>query len=278
MVDVAIDLGINKIRLTGGEPLVRQGLPELIRTLSAKSGVQEIALTTNGLLLPKLSCELFAAGLKRLNISLDTLREQTFQTVSRREGLQKVLDGIAAAKSAGFTKIRINTVSIPGLNEEDIIPLATFCREHDLHLRFIEFMPLDAEQNWNNESVLTGAKVRERLEEFFGPLREETSMSAAQPARDYVFSDGRQRVGFINSVSEPFCGSCDRLRLTAEGCLRNCLFGIDEWDLRSVLRACGSNDQLAELFRECVGRKKAGHGSDDPAFIRPTRAMYQIGG
>jgi cyclic pyranopterin phosphate synthase len=163
VVDVAIDLGINKIRLTGGEPLVRQGLPDLIRTLASKPGIHDIALTTNGLLLPKLSQDLFSAGLQRLNISLDTLREHIFQAISRREGLQRVLEGIAAAKSAGFSNIRINTVSIPALNEEDIIPLATFCRDHNLHLRFIEFMPLDAEQNWNTASVLTGNKVRERI-------------------------------------------------------------------------------------------------------------------
>jgi GTP 3',8-cyclase len=278
VVDVAIELGINKIRLTGGEPLVRQGLSDLIRTLANKPGIQDIALTTNGLLLPKLSQDLFSSGLHRLNISLDTLREHVFQTISRREGLQRVLDGIAAAKSAGFSNIRINTVSIPALNEDDIIPLATFCRDHDLLLRFIEFMPLDAEQNWNTASVLTGNKVRERIEEFFGPLQSDESQNVAQPARDYAYSDGRQRVGFINSVTEPFCGSCDRLRLTAEGCLRNCLFGIGEWDLRTILRSNGTDEQLQDLFRECVSKKKAGHGSDDPSFIRPARAMYQIGG
>lgn len=278
VVDVALDLGIRKVRLTGGEPLVRQDLPKLVELLSRKPLLEDLALTTNGFLLPGLSQELFDAGLRRLNISLDTLRPETFHRIARRNGLQLTLQGIAKAIEVGFTNIRINAVTIRGINEDDIVPLAHFCRQHDLLLRFIEFMPLDAENNWEHLLVLSGAELRRRLEAEFGPLVPVDGIDPSQPARDFAYADGRQRVGFINSVTEPFCSACDRLRLTAEGCLRNCLFGHDEWSVREVLRAGGSDAEIAEQFRQCVQHKKPGHGIDQPDFLRPRRAMYQIGG
>ena len=271
-------LGVNKLRLTGGEPLVRAGLSDLIQMLSRIPGIEDIALTTNGLLLAEHAEELKQAGLHRVNISLDTLQEETFQKISRRPGLEKVLAGIAAAQEIGFEKIRLNAVAMRGLTEEDIIPLGKFARERGLELRFIEFMPLDAENNWQTDQVLGGDEIRTQLEQAFGPLLPAERPDPSQPATDFVFADGGGRIGFINPVTQPFCGSCNRLRVTAEGNLRNCLFSVVEWDARQVLRSGGSDEGLAELIRECVLAKKPGHGIDSEGFVKPERAMYQIGG
>jgi len=275
---VAATLGVTKLRLTGGEPLVRTGLHELIGQLAALPGITDIALTTNGLLLAEQAQDLKAAGLQRLNISLDTLREETFERISRRRGLQQVLEGIFAAQRAGFQKIRLNAVAIRGITEEELVPLGEFARGHGLELRFIEFMPLDAENQWDSEQVLTGDEIRAALERAFGPLLPATRPNPSQPATDFYFADGIGRIGFINPVTQPFCGTCDRLRITAEGKLRNCLFSIVEWDARQILRSGGSDEELANLLHACIRDKKPGHGIDSPDFVRPERAMYQIGG
>jgi cyclic pyranopterin phosphate synthase len=277
-VRVAVQLGVRRLRITGGEPLMRAGLPVLVRRLAGIPGVDDLAMTTNGMLLAEQSEALRAAGLRRLNISLDALREDTFRTIARRDGLPRVLAGIAAAQAAGFDKIRLNTVAIRGITEDEVIALAEFARQHDLELRFIEFMPLDADGNWNSQHVLPGAAVRRQLEQHFGPLVPVTRTDPSQPAVDYAFRDGSGRVGFINPVTEPFCGECSRLRITAEGQVRNCLFSTVEWDARAVLRSAASDAQLAELIKECVGAKRAGHGIDSPEFLRPRRAMYELGG
>lgn len=277
-VRVAARLGVNKLRLTGGEPLVRQDLPSLIRQLRAVPGIEDIALTTNGILLGQQAYELYDAGLQRLNISLDTLNEEVFQEIARRPGLRRVLEGIFAARRAGFKNIRLNALAISDLNEEDILPLVEFARRHDFELRFIEFMPLDAEDNWQRRQVVSGEVIRERLESAYGPLVPVDRHDLSQPAVDFRFSDGRGRIGFINPVTQPFCGNCNRLRLTAEGQIRNCLFSTEEWDARVLLRGGGNDEQLAELVRRAVGAKKAGHGIDSDDFIKPGRAMYQIGG
>ena len=277
-VRVAAGMGIRKIRLTGGEPLVRHGIDRLVSRLAKVPGIEDIALTTNGILLPQQAEGLKRAGLQRLNISLDTLSEERFQRIARREGIRRVLDGIAAAREVGFQRIRLNAVAIRDLTEDDIVPLADFARRHGLELRFIEFMPLDGEQHWEDRQVLSGAEIRQRLEEEFGPLVPTTRENPSQPAVDFDFADGCGRIGLINPVTEPFCGDCDRLRLTAEGQIRNCLFSTEEWDARALLRGGGTDVQLAELMRECVGAKKAGHGIDNHDFVRPQRAMYQIGG
>jgi cyclic pyranopterin phosphate synthase len=277
-VRVVAHLGINKIRLTGGEPLVRHGLNVLIAKLAALPGIREIALTTNALLLADQAQELKAAGLNRLNISLDTLDRDTFKRISRREGLERVLEGIFAAKRVGFKKIRLNAVALRGITEPEIVPLANFARHNDMEMRFIEFMPLDADGQWDNEQVLDGAKIRKMLEEGIGPLEPLEPDDPSQPATDYAFADGVGRIGFINPVTEPFCHRCNRLRLTAEGQVRNCLFSTEEWDARQVLRGGGSDDDLADLVRASVGAKKAGHGINSDQFIKPQRAMYQIGG
>jgi cyclic pyranopterin phosphate synthase len=206
------------------------------------------------------------------------MSEETFQRISRRQGLQQVLDGIDAAQRVGFSKIRLNAVAIRGITEGEIVPLGEFARQHDLELRFIEFMPLDAEGNWQPDQVLSGADIRRLLEDAFGPLVPIDRPDPSQPAVDYQFADGIGHIGFINPVSQPFCGDCNRLRITAEGKVRNCLFSTVEWDARALLRGDASDEQIAQLVRDCVAAKKAGHGIDSPEFIKPERAMYQIGG
>jgi cyclic pyranopterin phosphate synthase len=275
---VAARLGVDKLRLTGGEPLVRHELPELIRRLVAIDGIRDVALTTNGVLLAEHAVALKQAGLHRLNVSLDGLREETFRRIARREGLDRVLEGIFAAQKIGFRKIRLNAVAIAGITEEEVVPLGRFARRHGLELRFIEFMPLDAEQQWQNQQVLSGESIRAMLEAEFGPLAPAARPDPSQPAVDYRFADGVGRIGFINPVSQPFCHDCNRLRITAEGQIRNCLFSTTEWDARALIRGGGSDEALAALVRDCVAAKKPGHGIDSPEFVRPERAMYQIGG
>ncbi|MFM7043139.1 MAG: GTP 3',8-cyclase MoaA [Planctomycetaceae bacterium] len=278
---VASRLGVRTIRVTGGEPLVRRDLAVLVRQLVGIPGVDEVALTTNGILLADQAPALREAGLTRLNVSLDSLREEVFERITRRAGVAQVLAGLAAAKRAGFRTIRINAVSIRGLTEAEILPLAAFCRREGFHLRFIEFMPLDADGAWARAQVLSGAEVRAILERSLGPLRRvdrPPSIDAGQPAVDYAWADGGGRVGFIDPVTQPFCGRCDRLRLTADGQLRNCLFSTVEWDARRVLREGGDDQALAALLLDCIAEKRAAHGIDTPAFDRPARAMYQIGG
>ena len=277
-VRVTSRMGVNKLRLTGGEPLVRSGLAELVRKLAAIPGIRDIALTTNGILLAEQAGGLKAAGLKRLNVSLDGLSEETFRQISRREGLQRVLQGIETAQRLGFAKIRLNAVAIHGITEAEVVPLGRFARERGLELRFIEFMPLDAENHWQHDQVLSGDVIRRILEAELGPLIPIQRTDPSQPAVDYQFADGGGRIGFINPVTQPFCGDCNRLRLTAEGNVRNCLFSTIEWDARQIMRSGGRDADLADLVRDCVSEKKAGHGIDTPQFVRPQRAMYQIGG
>ncbi len=277
-VHVVARLGVDKLRLTGGEPLVRSDLHVLVRMLAAVPGIRDIALTTNGILLADQVAALKAAGLHRLNVSLDALSEETFERIARRKGLQRVLDGISAAQNVGFRKIRLNAVSIRGITEEEIVPLAQFARTNHLELRFIEYMPLDAEHHWQHDQVLSGAEVRELIQQEVGALAPLPVEDPSQPATDFRYLDDGGRIGFINPVTEPFCGNCNRLRLTAEGQVRNCLFSTIEWDARALLRGGGSDEDIAALVKSCVGAKKAGHGIDTPDFIRPQRAMYQIGG
>ncbi|MCA9207365.1 MAG: GTP 3',8-cyclase MoaA [Planctomycetales bacterium] len=278
LVRVLAPLGVNKLRLTGGEPLVRAGLPNLISMLRDVSGIHDIAMTTNGLLLAEHAEALRAAGLDRLNVSLDGLREETFQRIARREGLHRVLEGIEAAQRAGFQRIRLNAVAIRGITEDEIVPLGRFARERHMELRFIEFMPLDAENQWQTEQVLTGETIRETLEREFGPLLPADRPDPSQPAVDFQFADGGGRIGFINPVTQPFCHDCNRLRVTADGKVRNCLFSTVEWDARQLLRDGASDQEIESLVRDCIRQKKPGHGIDSPEFIKPERAMYQIGG
>jgi cyclic pyranopterin phosphate synthase len=275
---VVARLGVNKLRLTGGEPLVRADLPRLVERLAAIEGIDDIALTTNGILLEEHAQRLKEAGLARINISLDALTEETFRRIARREGLDRVLAGIAAAKRAGFAKIRLNAVAIKGITEPEIVPLARFARSEQMEMRFIEFMPLDAENQWDHDQVLSGEAIRQQIEEALGPLAPAERPDPSQPASDYRFVDGGGTIGFINPVTQPFCADCNRLRITAEGKIRNCLFSTIEWDARALLRGGASDEQIAQLVRDCVAAKKPGHGIDSSDFVTPERAMYQIGG
>ncbi len=274
---VACLLGVRKVRITGGEPLVRRNVTDLVARLARLPELEEIALTTNGLLLADHAVALKEAGLDRLNISLDSVRPEVFGQWTRRDVLPRVLEGIDAAMEAGFDSIRLNALAIRGLTEEEIGPLVRFARSKRLEVRFIEFMPIDGEQRWERASVLTGAEIRRRIEAEFGRLSERSRPDPSQPARDYVLPDGT-RIGLICSVSEPFCEACNRLRLTAEGQLRNCLFSTVSWDIRHLLRSGADDASLMEMMRQCIRAKKRGHGTDDPTMLRPDLAMYQIGG
>lgn len=275
---VFCQLGINKVRLTGGEPLVRKDLPELIRQISALDGIDEIAMTTNAILLERHAVDLKAAGLDRINVSLDTLDREQFESITRRDSLDDALKGIEAAQQAGFENIRLNAVAVKGLIEPQIVPLVKFAVQQRLALRFIEFMPLNSTGRWSDDEVLTGTKIRELIQEQFGELIPIDRPDPSQPATDFGFQSGLGTVGFINSVSQPFCGDCNRVRLTADGKIRNCLFSHAEWDMRDLLRSGSTDDELIQLIKECVANKKAAHGIGTQEFQKPERAMYQIGG
>lgn len=271
-------LGINKLRLTGGEPLVRRELPELIRQLREIEAIREVALTTNAILLDRHAAELRRAGLDRINVSLDTLDAKQFEQITRRDNLDDVVRGIRTAQQVGFRNIRLNAVAVEGLIESQILPLVKFCVENELQLRFIEFMPLNSSGNWTHSDVLTGKKIRQMIEQELGELVPCERDDPAQPSTDYQLFDHKGTVGFINSVSEPFCGACNRVRLTADGKIRNCLFSHVEWDLRSLLRSDATDQEIQQRIVECVSNKKAAHGIGTSDFEKPKRAMYQIGG
>jgi cyclic pyranopterin phosphate synthase len=276
-VSVALPLGIRKIRITGGEPLMRPKLPDLIAPLARLDAIQDLALTTNGVLLAGAARALYDAGLRRLNIHLDTLDRERFRVMTRRDDLTRVLDGIEAAIAVGFTHIKLNAVMIKGLNEDDIVPLVTFARERNIEVRFIEFMPLDAQELWSLDQVLTADDMIARLEREFGPLTVVAGADPRAPATAYRFADGH-RVGFIASVSRPFCLNCNRLRLTADGNLRNCLFAREETDVSALLARAGTDDQLVSAIRQSVWSKWPGHDINRPGFEAPQRPMYSIGG
>ncbi len=278
VVRVATTLGIDKIRLTGGEPLVRRGLPDLVAMIAAIPGIHDIGLTTNGILLAPMARALWDAGLRRINVSLDTMDAARFQELTRRPGLEQVIEGILAAREAGFDPVKINAVAIKGKTEDDVVPLANFAREHGLELRFIEYMPLDAGNSWERDKVLYAAEILDRLTLGIGPLRPAPNPDPRAPAVDYDYDDGGGRVGLIASVSRPFCMSCNRIRLTAEGKLRNCLFALEETDLRGMLRAEGADAEIARAFRESVAAKWEGHEINTSRFIKPERLMHSIGG
>jgi cyclic pyranopterin phosphate synthase len=276
-VRVAAPLGIDKLRLTGGEPLLRRDLPKLVGMLAAVPGIRDIGLTTNGILLAQQAQALHDAGLRRLNVSLDTLDPQRFRELTRRDGLELVLDGIAAAKRAGFAPVKLNAVSIRGFTEQDVVPLAGYARENGLELRFIEYMPIGAAA-WERQKVFFAHEILEALERAFGPLAPAADYDPRAPAMDFEYADGGGRVGLIASVSRPFCRSCNRLRLTAEGKLRNCLFALDETDIRPLLRDAPDDARLADAIRGSVAAKWEGHEINTARFVKPLRTMHAIGG
>jgi cyclic pyranopterin phosphate synthase len=276
-VRVVAPLGIDKIRLTGGEPLLRRDLHVLVRMLLAIPGVHDIGLTTNGLLLAAQAPALFEAGLRRINVSLDTLDPERFHRLARRDGLAQVLDGLAAAKSIGFERIKVNAVILRGVNDVDIAPLGRAAREHGWELRFIECMPIGAEP-WERQKAVLAHEILEVLEREIGPLHPAHDYDPHAPAMDFQFADGIGRVGFIASISRPFCRQCNRLRLTDEGKLRNCLFALDEIDVKPFLRPTIDAEQLADAVRANVAAKWEGHEINSARFVKPLRTMHAIGG
>jgi len=277
-VRVSVRLGINKVRLTGGEPLVRHDLPVLVGKLAAIPEITDLALTTNGILLPEQAGQLYDAGLRRINIHLDTLDPAKFRQIVRRDMFARVLEGIFACKRLGYGPIKLNAVAVRGLIEEDLVPLAQFGRKHGIEVRFIEFMPLDADGQWQRDKVLFAADILETLSYEIAPLVTVPDQDTRAPASEFMFSDGVGRIGIIASVSRPFCMSCNRIRLTADGKLRNCLFALDELDVKAVMRSGGSDDEIIQLIRRSVHDKWEGHEINTARFVQPPRPMYAIGG
>ena len=277
-VRIAAGLGIDKLRITGGEPLVRKDLPVLVERLAGIPGIRDLALTTNGVMLADLAQPLYAAGLRRLNVHLDTLDRERFRRITRRDRLGPVLEGIAAAKRLGFGPIKLNAVAVKNLIEPDIVPLARFGRDHGIEVRFIEFMPLDAQQLWDRSKVLLASDIVDILSREIAPLIPIPDSDPRAPALDYRFADGIGSVGFIASVSRPFCRNCNRLRLTADGKLRYCLFAIEEDDVKGPLRSGVPDEAIAEIMRRNVAAKWEGHEINTSRFVAPPRPMYAIGG
>ncbi len=277
-VRIVQPMGINKLRLTGGEPLVRRDLPTLVAKVAAIDGIKDIGITTNGILLAEQAQDLFDAGLRRLNVSLDALNAEKFKEVTRRDGYEKVIEGIHAAKVAGFDPIKINAVSIRGVTEDEIVPFGHFARETGCEVRFIEYMPLDADAAWERDKVLFADEIIEALSTGIRPLIPDPNHDPRAPATEYDFDDGIGRVGFIASVSKPFCMSCNRFRLTADGKIRNCLFSLEETDIRSLLRDGADEQAIQQAVRDSVTAKKAGHEINLASYVQPDRPMYSIGG
>jgi cyclic pyranopterin phosphate synthase len=274
---VLAGMGVDEVRLTGGEPLARKDLPTLVGMLAELPGVDDLSLTTNGVLLDRFAGPLVEAGLKRLNVSLDSLSHVRFAEITRRDALDRVLNGLEAAEQfAELRPIKVNCVAIRGFTEEEVPALAELARRKPYVVRFIEFMPLDAEERWSGDDVLTGGEIRALIEEHW-PL-EEIPAKPSSTARRFRFADGAGEIGFVNPVSEPFCSSCDRIRLTADGQLRTCLFSRREWDLKTPLREEASDTELADLIRWAVRHKELKHKINDPGFVRASRSMSQIGG
>jgi cyclic pyranopterin phosphate synthase len=274
-----VRLGIREIRLTGGEPTLRAGLPDLIRRLAPIPGLESLSLTTNGFLLKHLAGPLAEAGLTRINVSLDTLVTEKFERITRRDALHRVLEGLEEVeKHPGIWPIKVNAVAMRGFTEEEIIPFAELSRRKPYVVRFIEFMPLDADGSWRSETVLSGAEIKHIISAW-KPLVPVGNEDASSTSRNYTFEDGVGRIGFINPVSEPFCASCNRLRLTADGQLRTCLFSLEDRSLLGPLRTGASDDDLEGIIRRIVWGKELKHRINEGAyFVRPNRSMSQIGG
>jgi cyclic pyranopterin phosphate synthase len=270
-------MGVRTVRLTGGEPLVRRHFPRLVSLLSEIDQLTEVSVTTNGFLLERDAEALVRAGVDRFNVSVDSLQRDRFFELTRRDALPQVLRGLE--RLASFPEahpIKINAVAIRGFTEEEVIPFARLARQSSYQVRFIEYMPLDADHAWSPEQVLTGEEIRAAIDAVY-PLEPEPREPSAT-ARTYRFADGQGRIGFINPVSEPFCGDCNRIRMTADGRLRTCLFSLNETDLRSPLREGASDRELEQIVRDAVWRKELKHHVGEPGFIQPARTMSAIGG
>ncbi len=271
-------LGIREVRFTGGEPLLRRDLVSIIAATAALTPRPDIALTTNGIGLERRAAGLRAAGLNRINVSLDTVRPEVFRKLSRRDRLPDVLAGLAAASRAGLAPVKVNAVLMRGLNDDEAPELLRFCLEHGYELRFIEQMPLDAQHGWKRTEMVTAGEIIASLAASFSLSPDTERLRGAAPAETFLVNGGPTQVGVIGSVTRPFCGSCDRVRLTADGQIRNCLFARAESDLRSLLRSGASDTEIAARWTTAVAAKLPGHGINDPTFLQPERPMSAIGG
>ena len=277
LVRVMAAMGVSEVRLTGGEPLVRRDLPDLVHRLATVPGVDDLSLTTNGVLLDRLAGPLADAGLRRLNVSLDSLSHTRFAEITRRDALDRVLAGLdAAQRETRLRPIKVNCVAIRGFSETEVPALAELARRKPFVVRFIEFMPLDADDRWDADQVLSGADIRAIIEERWA--LEEIPAGPSSTARRFRFADGAGELGFVSPVTEPFCSSCDRIRVTADGRLRTCLFSRTEWDLQAPLRDGASDAELEEVIRNAVAHKELKHRINEPGFVRASRTMSQIGG
>lgn len=280
IIEVAVSQGIDEIRLTGGEPMLRPDIVEIVARISSIKNAPKLSLTTNGLVLAKLAKPLVDAGLRRINISLDTLDREVFKKMTHRDRIEDVFAGIAAAKEAGLLPVKINTVLLRGVNDGEVVSLLKWALAEDLNLRFIEQMPLDAGGIWSREQLITADEIFAQLSEHYELTPVEYRGSA--PAEEFLINGGPATVGIIGSVSRPFCGACDRIRITSDGQLRSCLFSMTETDLRSILRSDLSQSEKTEAlvskFHSTVKAKLPGHGINDPSFIQPIRPMSAIGG
>jgi cyclic pyranopterin phosphate synthase len=277
LVRLLAAMGVHDVRLTGGEPLVRKELWRLVEQLSAIPGIEDLSLTTNGYLLTRQVEQLVAAGLKRINVSLDSLAPDRFFQLTRRDSLAQVLEGLEAAQQhPELRPIKVNVVALKDFTEDEVLRFAEFARQNPYEVRFIEFMPLDADRQWTRDKVLPNADIVRMIDEIY-PL-EPVGRERHGTARRYRFRDGTGEMGFISPVTEPFCGDCNRIRLTAEGAMRTCLFSMTETDLRAPLRAGATDAELEELIRDAVWRKELKHHVNDPGFVQPPRTMSQIGG
>jgi cyclic pyranopterin phosphate synthase len=271
-------LGITEVRFTGGEPLLRRGLAGIVERVASLRPRPEISLTTNGIGLDRLAAALQTAGLDRINVSLDTLSADNFMKLSRRDRLADVLAGLAAAATAGLAPVKVNTVLMRGVNDHEAPALLRFCLDRGYQLRFIEQMPLDAQHGWRRDEMVTADEILAMLRGEFGLVPADAELRGSAPAETFLVDGGPQTVGIIGSVTRPFCGSCDRIRLTADGQLRNCLFARSENDLRTPLRAGATDDELIAQWQRCIQAKLPGHGINDPGFLQPARPMSAIGG
>jgi cyclic pyranopterin phosphate synthase len=276
VVSLFASLGVTDVRLTGGEPLVRRDFPTLAAKLSLIDGIEDLSVTTNGFLLERDADALVAAGIQRVNVSIDSLQRDRFYAMTRRDALPRVLAGLEALGRHPHLTVKVNAVAMREFTEQEALPFADFARTHPFQVRFIEFMPLDGDHSWTPDSVLRGDELRALIHAHH-PL-EELPREPSATARVFRFADGHGEIGFINPVSEPFCSDCNRIRLTAEGKLRTCLFSLNETDLRTPMRSGASDQELERIIRDAVWRKELKHRVGEPGFIQPARTMSAIGG
>ncbi|MEV4013549.1 GTP 3',8-cyclase MoaA [Nonomuraea angiospora] len=279
LVTIGVErLGITEVRYTGGEPLIRRELVDIVARTAALTPRPQVSLTTNGIGLARLAEPLAAAGLDRVNVSLDTLDRDTFKRLAHRDRHADVIAGLAAADDAGLRPVKVNAVLMRDVNDHEAVPLLRWCLDRGYELRFIEQMPLDAQHGWTREGMVTADEILDRLSSGFDLTADDIEERGSAPAERFLVDGGPARVGVIGSVTRPFCGSCDRVRLTADGQVRNCLFATEESDLKTRMREGASDEELAERWLAAVARKRAGHGIDDPSFLQPARPMSAIGG